>query len=79
MREVRRLCDSGHQTVILTTRQDLPLAVVAYRMFERWTQKNFVRYMRQHFALDALVTYAVELADPERTNPNPSARHCESH
>jgi transposase len=74
MREVRRLCDSGHQTAILTTRQDLPIAVVAYRMFERWTQENFFRYMRQHFALDALVTYAVEPADPERTVPNPARK-----
>jgi transposase len=74
MREVRRLCDNGHQTAILTTRQDLPMTVVAYRMFERWTQENFFRYMRQHFALDALVTYAVESADPERTVPNPERK-----
>jgi transposase-like protein len=74
MREVRRLCDNGHQTAILTTRHDLPLGVVAYRMFERWTQENFFRYMRQHFALDALLTYAVEPADPERTIPNPARK-----
>jgi transposase len=74
MREVRRLCDNGHQTAILTTRRDLPIAVVAYRMFERWTQENFFRYMRQHFTLDALVTYAVEPADPTRTIPNPERK-----
>jgi AraC-like DNA-binding protein len=74
MREVRRLCDNGHQTAILTTRHDLPIGVVAYRMFERWTQENFFRYMRQHFALDALVTYAVEPADPDRTIPNPARK-----
>ena len=74
MREVRRLCANGHQTAIVTTRTDLPIAVVAYRMFERWTQENFFRYMRQHFALDALVTYAVEPADPERTVPNPQRK-----
>jgi hypothetical protein len=74
MREVRRLCDNGHQTAILTTRHDLPLTVVAYRMFERWTQENFFRYMRQHFALDALLTYGVEPADPERTIPNPARK-----
>jgi transposase-like protein len=74
MREVRRLCDNGHQTAILTTRQDLPIGVVAYRMFERWTQENFFRYMRQHFALDALVTYAVEPADPDRSVPNPERK-----
>ena len=74
MREVRRLCANGHQTAIVTTREDLPIEVVAYRMFERWTQENFFRYMRQHFSLDALVTYAVEPADPERTIPNPKRK-----
>jgi len=71
MREVRRLCESGHQTAILTTRRDLSMVRVAYRMFERWTQENFFRYMRQHFALDALVTYATEPADSERLILNP--------
>jgi hypothetical protein len=74
MREVRRLCANGHQTAILTTHRDWPIAAVAYRMFERWTQENFFRYMRQHFALDALVTYAVEPADPTRTVPNPQRK-----
>jgi hypothetical protein len=74
MREVRRLCANGHQTAIVTTRTDLPIAVVAYRMFERWTQENFFRYMRQHVALDTLVTYAVEPADPERSIPNPKRK-----
>ena len=71
MREVRRLCDSGHQTSIVTTRTDWPIEVVAWRMFERSTQENFFRYMRQHFALDALVNYQVEPGDPGRTIPNP--------
>ena len=74
MREVRRLCDNGHQTSIVTTRTDWPIEVVAYRMFERWTRGDFFRYMRQHFALDALVNYQVEPADPERTIPNPERK-----
>jgi hypothetical protein len=74
MREIRRLCASGHQTAIVTTRWDLAIEVAAYRMFERWTQENFFRYMRQHFSLDALVTYAVEPADPDRTVPNPQRK-----
>lgn len=74
MREVRRRCGNGHQTAILTTRTDLPIEVVAYRMFQRWTQENFFRYMRHDFALDALVTYAVEPADAERTIPNPARK-----
>jgi transposase len=74
MREVRRLCPNGHQSAIVTTREDWPIEPVAYRMFERWTQENFFRYMRQHFALDALVSYAVEPADPERSVPNPERK-----
>jgi transposase-like protein len=74
MREIRRLCDSGHQTAILTTRDDLKAEVAAYRMFERWTQENFFRYMRQHFSLDALVTYAVEPADEHRMVLNPQRK-----
>ena len=36
LREVRRLCDNGHQTSIITTRQDLNCEQVARRMFFRW-------------------------------------------
>jgi Transposase protein len=79
MREVRRLGDNGHQTAIVTTRHDLSIAVVAYRMVERWTQENFFRYMRQPFALDALVTDAVEPADPHRTVPNPARQALRKH
>jgi len=74
MREVSRLSSNGHQTAILTTHDDLAIEVVADRLFGRWRQENFFRYMRQHFALDALLTYAVEPADPERTIPNPARK-----
>ena len=74
MREVRRLCDDGHQTSVMTTRRDLPLEQVAVRMFSRWQQENFFRYMRHEFALDHLPTTAVEPADPERSVPNPAVK-----
>lgn len=74
MREVRRLCDDGHQTSVMTTRHDIPLEEVAVRMFSRWQQENFFRYMRHEFALDHLPTTAVEPADPERSVPNPSKK-----
>ena len=72
MREVRRLCETGHQTSVVTTRRDLPIETVARRMFSRWQQENFFRYMRQEFAVDHLPTTAVEPADPERRVPNPA-------
>ena len=61
-----------HQTHIVTTRRDLSAAQVAWRMFERWRQENFFKYMRQQFAIDALVQYGVEDADPNRDVPNPA-------
>ena len=74
MREIRRLCDNGHQTSIMTTRQDLNFEQIAQRMFSRWNQENFFRYMREEFALDHLVTNTVESADIERLVPNPEKK-----
>jgi hypothetical protein len=74
MREVRRLCDDGHQTSVVTTRRDISIVEVAVRMFSRWQQENFFRYMRHECALDHLPTTAVEPADPERSVPNPAVK-----
>jgi hypothetical protein len=71
MREVRRLCDSGHQTSVMTTRQDLSAEQIAARMFSRWSQENFFRYMRHEYNLDHLITYDVEQADGDRLVPCP--------
>jgi len=74
LREVRRLCDNGHQTSIITTRQDINCEQVARRMFFRWNQENFFRYMREEYGLDHLVTNDVEPADVERLVPNPERK-----
>jgi transposase len=71
LRQVTRRTDDGHQTPVLTSRWDLRSIEVAYRMFERWRQENFFKYMREEFLLDALVDYQVEPDDPTRTVPNP--------
>lgn len=77
MREVRRLCDNGHQTSVMTTRQDLPMEEVAERMFARWRQENFFRYMRQEFAIDHICTYSMDTVDPDQTIPNPARKKVE--
>ena len=74
LRQVTRRTDDGHQTQVLTSRWDLRDIEVAYRMFERWRQENFFKYMREEFLLDALVDYQVEPDDPTRTVPNPERR-----
>jgi hypothetical protein len=70
LRQVVRLSDE-HQTPVLTSRRDLGPVEVAYRMFERWRQENFFKYLREEFLLDALVDYGTEPDDPTREVPNP--------
>jgi prepilin-type processing-associated H-X9-DG protein len=70
LRQITRL-KGDHQTPVLTSRRDLSAVEVAYRMFERWRQENFFKYMREEFLLDALIDYDIEPDDPVREVPNP--------
>jgi len=72
-RQITRLKD-GHQTQVLTTRSDPDPAPLAHAMFSRWRQENFFRYMREHFALDGLDSYAKVVDDLARTVPNPEKK-----
>ena len=71
LRQITRLSDNGHQTPILTSRWDLRDIELAYRMFERWRQENFFKYLREEYLIDALTDYQAEPADPTRSVPNP--------
>jgi hypothetical protein len=70
LRQVTRR-QGDHQTPILTSRRDLSAIEVAYRMFERWRQENFFKYLRDEYLIDALVDYHIEPDDPMREVPNP--------
>jgi hypothetical protein len=72
LRQITRRMENGHQTPILTSRRDLPAAQVAYRMFNRWRQENFFKYLRQEYALDALAEYATVPDEGSREVPNPA-------
>ena len=74
LRQVTRLNSDDHQTQIITSRFDLAAVEVAFRMFERWRQENYFRYMREEFDLDALADYQIQPDDPTRTVPNPERR-----
>ncbi len=71
MREIRKLTESGHQTSVISTVYELPPTQLGARMFSRWCQENFFRYMMEHFAIDLLQEYGTEkLPDTERVvNP----------
>jgi hypothetical protein len=65
VREIRKLTERGHQTAILSSDYRSNIPPIAGAMFARWSQENFFRYARQHYALDSLVGYGVEeISDP---------------
>lgn len=74
LRQITVLGKHDHQTHILTSKKGVPGIEIAYRMFERWRQENYFKYMEAEFALDALVEYGNEKADPNRTVPNPKRK-----
>jgi transposase len=75
VREVRKLTTSGHQTSLISTAYGQLGLENAGRLFSRWSQENFFRYMMQHFAIDALNEYRTE-AIPGTNQPvvNPARR-----
>ena len=77
LRQITRLTSGGHQTPIITSRWDLRAVVLAYRMFERWRQENFFKYVREEYLIDALADYEIEPADPNRSVPNPARKAIE--
>jgi len=70
LRQITRLV-GDHQTAIVTSRTEEPVVDLAARMFHRWGQENFFKYMRAEFDLDGLVEYGSVDADPRRELPNP--------
>lgn len=72
LRLIVRRSPDGHQTPVLTSRSDLSAAEIAYRMANRWRQENYFKYAREHFALDALDSYADHADDMGRLVPNPA-------
>jgi transposase len=65
----------GHQTPIITNLgHSVPAARVACLMFARWRQENLFKYMGEHHGLDELVSYGVDLTDPDTLIPNPDRK-----
>lgn len=73
-REIRRLGGDGHQTAIITTHPTLEIQFIAGRMFARWSQENFFRYLIQDYNFDKIVSFGTEPVDPEKEIVNPEYR-----
>src|SRR5690606_32985832 len=70
-REIRRRNSNKHQTSIITTNYHLPMAEIAGRMFGRWSQENFFKYMIQDYDFDKMVSYGIEQVDQTKKVVNP--------
>lgn len=78
VREVRVRGADAHQTSILTTHPQLELPVVAARMAARWSQENFLKYMRENFGLDRIVEHGTAALPDATTVVNPAHRQLEA-
>lgn len=73
-REIRRLTDSGHQTAIITTNKIISTEIAAGRMFGRWSQENFFRYMIMDYDFDKMIEFGTEVIDENKEVVNPQYR-----
>jgi transposase len=75
VREVRKLTTSGHQVSLISTAFGESAREDSVRLFSRWSQENFFRYMMQHFAIDLLNEYGTEeIPETKRPVVNPQWR-----
>lgn len=73
-REIRRQSESGHQTSIITNHPTLETTIVAGRMFGRWSQENFFRYLIQDYDFDKMISFGTETIDDTKEVVNPQYR-----
>lgn len=66
VREVRERSSESCQSSILSNDPGLDLTRIAAWMPARWSQENFLKYMREHFGLDRLIEHGT-LPLPETT------------
>jgi len=78
VREIRKLGDSGHQTALVTTDYYNDAPHIAGKMFSRWSQENFFKYMMEHYGIDRLIDYKLEKMDETAKVINPRYREFES-
>jgi hypothetical protein len=71
-REVRKKNSDSHQTSIITTNKKITTILVAIKMFSRWTQENFFKYMRNDYDLDRIAHYILNEIDSDFEVVNPT-------
>ena len=73
-REIRRKGKNNHQTAIVTTHPLLETNIVAGRMFARWSQENFFKYLISDYDFDKMLSFGTETIDDQKLVVNPEYR-----
>lgn len=73
-REVRKKNNNSHQTSIITNNKKLSTILIAIKMFSRWTQENFFKYLRSDYDLDHIVHYLINEINSDFKVVNPPHR-----
>ena len=71
VREIIVRRQDGRYTHVITTRKNLNAIDACARLFARWTQENFFKYMIETYNLDHLYTYRSGTVPEEVDHPNP--------
>ena len=71
VREVRKLCESGHQTAIITSNYALSITDVGLNMFARWNQEIYFKYATESFGIDCLISNTKNSIPDTYIIPNP--------
>jgi len=74
VREIRKLCDTGRQVALISTDYQSSGWCLAATLFARWSQENFFKYARKHFAIDRLADYRMEEIPDTTRVVNPARR-----
>ena len=81
MREIRKLKSStrgGNQCSMISTNFKADLVAISVGVFSRWSQENYIKYMRENFSLDKLIDYETEPVQGNTRIVNPSYRKLDS-
>lgn len=74
LRQISRKKENGDQTHVVTNDRESDTLLLGCRMFGRWGQENFLKYMVEEGDFDGLWTYAMQDADTDQEVPNPARK-----
>jgi hypothetical protein len=81
MREIRKLRDNKNgqsQCSMLSTNFKNDIVTVSVDIFSRWSQENYIKYMKENFSLDKLIEYETEPVHGQTKIVNPKYRKLDS-